>query len=268
LQIVEIQNWINKNSNLIFKQLIVWNKRFDGARNKDFMDGFVVVEGLRNYQKMVEYCLYYTFQDETGLSKVKSDTANFANLRKYFYDLLCFMGERTGKGVNDKLGHRKAGHSFYCLPKKQVIDEIGQRADHCFRYGSSQWDLPTKEVYDELIRVYDIDKWEGFREYESLREEYESLRYTFNNQKTHHSVWNYEVAKKIGHVTPKPVELIENIIKHSSNEGDVVLDCFMGSGTTAVACENLNRHWIGIERKDKYCEIIKNRLKNFQGKLF
>lgn len=63
------------------------------------------------------------------------------------------------------------------------------------------------------------------------------------------------------HPTQKPVALFEYLIKTYTNEGDTVLDNCMGSGTTAVACENLNRKWIGIEREEKYCEIIKERLK-------
>ena len=85
----------------------------------------------------------------------------------------------------------------------------------------------------------------------------------FRNQKTHHSIWDYDLDhKKIGHITPKPIELIKNIIKHSTDEGDLVLDCFGGSGTLAVACEELNRNFILIEKNKEYCKIAKNRLKN------
>ena len=58
LQIVELQNYINNNTDFVFKQLLVWNKRFNEASNKGFLDGFIEVEKLRNYQKMAEYCLY------------------------------------------------------------------------------------------------------------------------------------------------------------------------------------------------------------------
>ena len=85
----------------------------------------------------------------------------------------------------------------------------------------------------------------------------------FRNQKTHHSVWNYDSDyKKIGHITPKPVELIKNIIKHTTDPGDIVLDCFGGSGTLAVACKELDRNFIFIEKEQEYCDIAKNRLNN------
>ena len=253
LQIVEFQNFINKNTDFIFKQFLVWNKRFEGAANKGFLDGFCEVTDLRNYQQMAEYCLFYTFQDETGLKKVKTDINNFQSLRQYF------------KEYQQALG----------LNKKQIIEKVGQKADHCFRWSSSQWDLPTKETYLELKKIplsnnkFKIKEYEDLRqeyedlrqEYEDLRQEYEKLRYTFNNLKHHHSVMNYDIAKKQGHITPKPVALLEYIIKTSSNVGDLVLDCFMGSGSTGVACVNINRKFIGIEKEEKYFEIACNRVK-------
>jgi site-specific DNA-methyltransferase (adenine-specific) len=62
------------------------------------------------------------------------------------------------------------------------------------------------------------------------------------------------------HPTQKPVALMEYLIKTYTNEGETVLDFTMGSGTTGVACSNLNREFIGIERDDKYFEIAKNRI--------
>lgn len=63
-----------------------------------------------------------------------------------------------------------------------------------------------------------------------------------------------------GHPTIKPLELVERHIKHSTNPGDTVLDCFMGSGTTGVACRNLDRNFIGIEIDQKYFDIAKRRI--------
>lgn len=66
-------------------------------------------------------------------------------------------------------------------------------------------------------------------------------------------------VQKLPHLTPKPMAMIERMIKASSNEGDLVLDCFMGSGTTAVASQNLNRNFIGCEKNKKYYELcLKN----------
>jgi len=67
---------------------------------------------------------------------------------------------------------------------------------------------------------------------------------------------------KMVHPTQKPIELMEWLIKTYTNENETVLDFTMGSGTTGVACKNLNRNFIGIEKDDKYFEIAKNRIEN------
>ena len=65
-----------------------------------------------------------------------------------------------------------------------------------------------------------------------------------------------------GHPTQKPVALMEYLIKTYTNECETVLDFTMGSGTTGVACKNLNRNFIGIELDEKYFEIAKERIDN------
>ena len=62
------------------------------------------------------------------------------------------------------------------------------------------------------------------------------------------------------HPTQKPLSLITDLVLKHSNEGDTVLDCFMGSGTTGVACKNTNREFIGMELDEKYFEIACNRI--------
>jgi site-specific DNA-methyltransferase (adenine-specific) len=62
------------------------------------------------------------------------------------------------------------------------------------------------------------------------------------------------------HPTIKPISIIRTIIRNSSKEGDIVLDCFLGSGTTAVACILENRNYIGIEINKKYYDIAIERI--------
>ena len=69
--------------------------------------------------------------------------------------------------------------------------------------------------------------------------------------------WSKE---KVKHPTQKPVKLMERIVTVFSNENDLVLDCFMGSGSTGVACRNLNRNFIGIEKDKEYFEIAEERV--------
>jgi len=89
---------------------------------------------------------------------------------------------------------------------------------------------------------------------------------------------NYEEAKtvysmpinikdkdKFWHPTIKPRKIIENLIKNSSRPNDLVLDCFLGSGTTAVACKNTGRRYLGFEINEKYFKIAQDRLKNIDA---
>lgn len=63
------------------------------------------------------------------------------------------------------------------------------------------------------------------------------------------------------HPTEKPLGLLSKFIKQSSDEGDIIFDGFMGSGSTGVACMLTDRKFIGIELDDKYFEIAENRIK-------
>ena len=76
------------------------------------------------------------------------------------------------------------------------------------------------------------------------------------------SVLNIDNPRNKVHPTEKPVELMEVLITNSSQEGELVFDPFMGSGTTGIACLNTNRKFIGIELDKDYFEIAKNRIEN------
>ena len=77
-----------------------------------------------------------------------------------------------------------------------------------------------------------------------------------------HNVLEYPnvIGSKAIHPTQKPVELFEYLIKTYTNEGEMVLDNTMGSGTTGVACKNTNRNFIGIEKDENYFEIANKRI--------
>ncbi len=66
------------------------------------------------------------------------------------------------------------------------------------------------------------------------------------------------------HPTVKPIELMSYLITMFSREGDVVVDPFMGSGTTGMAAKLLDRKFIGIDLEQKYCQIAKKRIEGLQ----
>ena len=70
------------------------------------------------------------------------------------------------------------------------------------------------------------------------------------------------------HPTQKPLPLVKRLLLASSDKSHTILDPFMGSGTTLVACKELNRRCIGIEISEKYCEVAKRRLINTQKSMF
>ena len=109
--------------------------------------------------------------------------------------------------------------------------------------------FPTRERMKAITKHIDL--------------EYEDVVPKFYNQKTHHSVWNYDSAKKnkkCSHLTPKPIDLLENIIKHSTDENDILLDCFAGTGSLGKACINTNRKCILIEKNKEYYDFIKSEI--------
>ena len=96
---------------------------------------------------------------------------------KYHENILVFYDDLTNRKQQieqfDTLrSYFKSLQTFIKLNKKQILDKIGQGADHCFRWNSSQWDLPTEKTYCKLINVFDINRWQGFRDYTDLKREY------------------------------------------------------------------------------------------------
>ena len=84
---------------------------------------------------------------------------------------------------------------------------------------------------------------------------------TYETKKTYYVTPTNQKEKKLyGHPTIKPQEILKNLIVNSTTENGVVLDCFMGSGSTGVACVNTNRHFIGIELDEGYFNIAKKRI--------
>lgn len=85
------------------------------------------------------------------------------------------------------------------------------------------------------------------------------------------NVWHFDRAGKDerehtgGHATPKPIALCSRAIKSSSREGEIVLDVFGGSGSTLIACEQLNRKCYMCELDPHFCDVILARWENLTG---
>jgi len=206
-QIAELMISIRTRTKLKFRQLIVWNKRFDGSSKKGFLDGYVVKNDLHNWNKMAEYILFYTFDNHEKLLQRRRE--------------LKITQQEISKEIPSRNGGLTGWYSNL---------ETGRN-------------LPTRET------IKPITKWLGL--------EYEDIVPKYNNKKTHHSVWNYDIAKRNTiHITPKPIDLLINIIQHTTDENDMVLDCFAGSGSIGIACHATNRKCIMIEKNKLYTDYI------------
>jgi site-specific DNA-methyltransferase (adenine-specific) len=210
----ELMVAIKKNTKFVYKQMIVWNKRFDGSKKKGFLDGYVVKKDMHNWNKMAEYILFYTFDNSYKLKEARKRLkVSQITISK---EILSRTGGLTGWYSNLETGKN----------------------------------MPTRNTIKPIKKHLNLD--------------YEDIVPKFNNMKTHHSVWNYDIAKRCKiHITPKPIELLENIIHHTTDENDMILDCFAGSGSMGYACMKTNRKCILIEKEKKYCDYICDELKKY-----
>ncbi len=202
-------------------------------------------------------------------AEVKGRSTLFVKLREYFISEKIKAGLCSSE-LEELLGNGMAGHYFT---------------------GGVQWTFPTEDNYARLqttgyfstdystllMQYREISKLCGLK-YRPIMEKGKS--YTCKQGSGSDIYGNNDnavVTENIGerypktvikikrdknkvHPTQKPVALMEYLIKTYTNEGDVILDFTMGSGTTGIACQNLNRNFIGIELDKEYFNIACNRI--------
>ena len=204
--------------------------------------------------------------------------ANALNAKKapvnYYEDVLVFSKNNEFEGLHPLRSYFKQVFEFIGVTKKRIIEIIGQRADHVFRFKSSQFDLCTLETYKDIINSFGINQMQGFKEFAELKEidnEFKNkFASTFNlweGKKYKSNILKYKKDYDGYHPTQKPVLLLEDLIKTFSNENDLVVDLTMGSGSTGVACKNTNRDFIGIEMSEQYFNIAEKRINGTESKL-
>jgi site-specific DNA-methyltransferase (adenine-specific) len=177
------------------------------------------------------------------------DTDGLHPLREYFKMVFEYIGFNL-KQINGRLGHRRAEHTFY-------ID-------------STQYSFCTEQTYNELIEVFKIDKMDGFREYQELKTIDSTFNSTFNlweGNQYKSNILKYKKDYTGYHPTQKPILLLEDLIKTFSNAGDTVVDLTIGSGSTAIACLNTDRKYIGFELNEEYYNIAVDRIKQHANQL-
>jgi len=158
---------------------------------------------------------------------------------------------------------KEAGYTEYSLMGAMGLYKLSRRAtgkDDYFGGAGFVESGKRKPKLQELIKLNELLNLD-----EKYRVREKKIKYThvlFNKTDTPYDVWLTPHAERhrLGHPTQKPVDLMKRMILGSTNEGDVVLDPFMGSGTTGVACVETGRKFIGFEIDKRYFEIAKKRL--------
>lgn len=149
------------------------------------------------------------------------------------------------------------------LTAKQINEALGVKSN-----GGGMWSIytgnnvceqfPTKELWGKLSEILHFDL------------PYEKVSQTFNAQMGFTDVWRdidfYE--EKRYHPTQKPIKLIKRLIYASSNRGDIVLDPFIGSGSTPVAAVQLERNFLGFEVEKSYYEVALKRIEELKSPVF
>ena len=225
-----------KQGDLTFRNLITWDKDNGQGQNS---------ENTRSYAIADEKCLFVML----GVQGFNNNADNYFNGWDSIVNYLDSQKNKAKLTIKDC--KRLAGHS----------EKSG-----CHWFDKSQWMMPTEDTYNSW-RDYCLNNGINafHKEYDELKQEYYATRAYFNN--THdnmNNVWHFARHKKDGseggHATPKPIPLCERAIKSSCPDGGLVIDSFMGSGSTMVAAHQLNRKCYGMELDVKYCDVIVQRM--------
>jgi DNA modification methylase len=176
--------------------------------------------------------------------------------------------------IMDKIFGQKnfINHIIWCY-------ETGGRANNFFpkKHDSIFWytkDIKQKKFFDDAIRTFrdtstmhePILKDENGKPYQRNIKNGKEYRYYLDKGVLPNDYWldipaiNPSAKERIGYPTQKPEALLERIIKASSNEGDIVLDPFMGGGTTIAVADKLNRNWLGIDQSVQAVKVTEFRL--------
>lgn len=239
-----------RENKITFRNLITWDKgNGQGQLSEDF----------RMYPIADEKCLFVMCGEQDMRFKRNLEEFNemFEPIRKWFED------ERKKSG----------------LSVEQISKIDSTRCSHY--WAKVQFEFPTKEAFCKIqnycvnngINAFGVEYEEIKKEYEEIKKEfYENRAYFDNTHDNQNNVWHFDRAGKDerehtgGHATPKPIALCSRAIKSSSREGEIVLDVFGGSGSTLIACEQLNRKCYMCELDPHYCDVIISRWENFTGK--
>ena len=266
-------------------QELVWVKSADGRLPNQSRVNKQHAEALRTYFPETERILFGEVM-ATGrteekdaerawhLREEKEHDAKMRPLVEYFKgelakttltvaDVCRLMKARTGKGPI--CGHYFSGHQFV-LPTEEMYGHLREILNANLRPGVSRVrtrDFAAQGRENSSLKA----EYQGLKgEWQELRDQWEALRRPhFAQPRTKSDVLRYDIvpiAARCGHPCEKPVDLLADLIKTSTRPGDLVLDCFAGSGATGIAAKVTGRRAVLIEQEESYCQMIRRRLEN------
>ena len=147
-------------------------------------------------------------------------------------------------------------------PSPAYFSELFRASKVQIIWGANNFDLPTTEYFVVWDKMQTVDN-------------FASAEYAWTNYRMPAKVFRYGIHKEIAnrvkiHPTQKPVKLYEWLLKNYAKEGDKILDTHLGSGSSVIACYNLDFHLTGFEIDEDYFKAMKHRIKEHmkQGRLF
>jgi len=168
-------------------------------------------------------------------------------------------GKKCDKGTGGygNSWNRKYTDDWDKAPDKNVFNEIMRISEHQIIFGGNYFQLPISNHWIIWDKKGDIKFNNPFADCELIWTNFTKSikKYTFKQQG-----YIKDSKDSVYHPTQKPSELIRQLVQDYSEEGDTILDPFLGSGTTARACKDLGRKCIGIEISKEYCDIAVRRL--------
>jgi len=151
------------------------------------------------------------------------------------------------------------------LKEGRYTSGLSARVHASYKFGFNdgmRFDLMDEKLYNYFATKIKFD--ETYTELKAIDEQFKNeFASTFNlweGNKYKSNIFKYDRSEVGYHPTQKPILLLEDLIKTFSNEGNLVVDLTMGSGSTGVACKNTNRSFIGIEKDEQYFKIAEQRI--------
>jgi len=155
----------------------------------------------------------------------------------------------------EKFEHKSRFCGVFFCGMKQLSSYICWAENNKLQVGVGVWHKSNPAPLCNFKYLNDVEYWVYIKGNKSkILGNYHSKSMVYSSQ------INKKDKKLYRHPTIKPVEIIEKFLTNHSLDGAVVLDPFMGSGTTGVACKNLNRNFIGIEKDPEYFKIAQERI--------